>query len=165
MVGAALLQGDVYEEVEHDQDAVGQAAIVVVLGALAAGIGGIRGGPIVLTVAVVSALVGWAAYAYAAYWIGTSWFKGPRTDATWGELLRTLGFANTPRLLLVVGIIPVAGLGLGLIVFLWTLACTVVAIRHALDFDTGRAVVTAVVSWFVLLLVSFVVVNVLSALV
>ncbi len=67
MVGAALLQGDVYEEVEHDQDAVGQAALVVVLGALAAGIGGLRGGPIVLSVALVSALVGWAAYWRRSY--------------------------------------------------------------------------------------------------
>ncbi len=163
MIGAALLQGDVYEEVEHDEGALWQAALVVVLGAVAAGIGGLLAGPIVLAVAVAAGLVGWGAYAYTAYWVGTNWFKGPQTDSTWGELLRTLGFANAPRLLLVVGIVPIVGIGLGFIVMLWTLATTIVAIRHALDFDLGSAVVTAVVSWLVLVLVSFVVANVLAA--
>jgi hypothetical protein len=157
MVGAALLRGDVYEEVEHDSGATLQAALIVVLGAIAAGIGALRGGPPSLTVGIITALVGWGIYAYVAYWVGTNWFRAPTTSSTWGELLRTLGFANTPRLLLVIGIIPTAGLGLGLVVMLWTLAATVVAIRHALDFDLGSAVMTALASWLTLVVVSFVV--------
>jgi hypothetical protein len=38
-----------------------------------------------------------------------------------------------------------------------------VALRQALDFDTGSAVVTALVSWLVLLAVSFVVTALVSA--
>lgn len=157
MVGAALLRGDVYEEVEHDTGATLQAALIVILGAIAAGVGALRGGPPSLVVGITSALIGWGIYAYVAYWVGTNWFRAPTTSATWGELLRTLGFANTPRLLLVIGIIPIAGVGLGLIVMLWTLAATVVAIRHALDFDLGAAVMTALTSWLTLFVASFVV--------
>jgi len=163
MIRAARLDPQVYEEVEHDQSATGQAMLVVVLGAIAAGIGVLYGGVIALIVGIVAALVGWAAYAFIAYWVGTNFFKGPRTSATWGELLRTLGFASSPRVLLILGIIPVVGLLIGLAVFVWMLITTVIAIRQALDFDTGRAIATAVVSWLALLVVSFVVTAIVAS--
>ena len=161
MIRAARLDPQVYEEVEHDQSATGQAMIVVVVGALAAGIGALSGGVDALVIGVVASLVGWAVYAFIAYWVGTNIFKGPQTSATWGELLRTLGFANSPRVLLVLVIIPVVGLIVALAVFIWMLLTTVIAIRQALDFDTGRAIGTAVVS----LLAQFVVYAVVFAIV
>jgi hypothetical protein len=163
MIRAARLEPQVYEEVEHDQSATGQAMLVVVLGAVAAGIGALSGGIIGLVVGVVTALIGWAAYAFVAYWVGTNFFKGPHTEATWGQLLRTLGFASSPRVLLVLGIIPVVGLLIAFAVFVWTLITTVIAIRQALDFDTGRAIATAVVSWLVFLVVSLVVTAIVIA--
>jgi hypothetical protein len=146
MIRAARLDPQVYEEVEHDQSATGQAILVVVLGAIAGGIGALSGGIAGLVVGVVASLVGWAVYAFIAYWVGTNIFKGPQTEATWGQLLRTLGFANSPRVLLVLVIIPVVGIIVGLAVFIWLLFTTVIAIRQALDFDTWRAIATAVVS-------------------
>ena len=148
MIRAARLEPQVYEEVEHDQSATNQAILVVVLGAIAAGIGALSGGLGGLIAGVILALVGWAVYAYVAYWVGTNIFKGPQTEATWGQLLRTLGFASSPRVLLVFAIIPVSIIS-GLVVlavFIWTLFTTVIAIRQALDFDTWRAIATAVVS-------------------
>jgi hypothetical protein len=156
MIRAAMLDEQLYEEVEHDQSATRQAMLIVLLGAVAAGIGALYGGLISLAVGMTAALIGWAVYAFVAYWVGTHIFHGPHTSATWGELLRTLGFANSPRVLLVLLIIPVVGLFIALAVFIWTLVTTVIAIRQALDFSTGRAIATAVVSWIVLLLVAFV---------
>ncbi len=156
MIRAAMLDEQLYEEVEHDQSATRQAMLVVVLGAAAAGIGALYGGLIALVVGVITALVGWAVYAFVAYWVGTHIFHGPHSSATWCELLRTLGFANSTRLLLVLLIIPVVGLFIALAVFIWTLITTVIAIRQALDFTTGRAIATAVVSWLALLLVALV---------
>ncbi len=153
MIRAAMLDEQLYEEVEHDQSATRQAMLVVVLGAVAAGIGALYGGLLALVVSIVAALIGWAVYAFVAYWVGTHIFRGPHTSATWGELLRTLGFANSPKVLLVLLIIPVVGLFIALAVFIWTLITTVIAIRSALDFTTGRAIATAVVSWIALLLV------------
>ena len=146
MIRAARLDPQVYEEVEHDRSATGQAMLVVVLGAIAGGIGALSGGIAGLVVGVVASLVGWAVYAFIAYWVGTNIFKGPHTEATWGQLLRTLGFANSPRILMVLVVIPVVGIFVGLAVFIWLLFTTVIAIRHALDFDTWRAIATAVVS-------------------
>ena len=161
IIRAAKLDPQVYEEVEHDPSATGQAILVVVLGAIAAGIGFLYGGIDAFIVGIVLALVGWAVYAFVAYWVGTTIFKGPHTEATWGQLLRTLGFANSPRLLLVLGVIPVIGLIIALAVFVWVLIATVIAIRQALDFDTGRAIGTAVVS----LLAQFVIFFVVTAIV
>jgi len=157
MIGAAKLDPDVYEEVEHDESATTQALLIVVLGAIASGIGALGGGAAGLVFGVVAALVGWAAYAGVAYWVGTNWFKGPLTESTWGELLRTLGFANTPRLLLFLGFIPVLGFLISLAVMVWVLIATVIAIRQALDFETSKAIWTAVVSWLVLFVVSLVI--------
>lgn len=163
MIRAAKLEPQVYEEVEHDHSATSQALLVVVLGAVAAGIGALYGGVVGLIVGIITALVGWAVYAFVAYWVGTNFFKGPQTEATWGQLLRTLGFASSPRVLLILGIIPIVGLLIGLAVFIWTLITTVIAIRQALDFDTGRAIATAVVSWLALLVVSFVVTAIVAS--
>ena len=129
MIRAARLEPQLYEEVEHDQSATGQAILVVVLGAIAAGIGALSGGIVALIVGIVAALVGWAVYAFVAYWVGTNFFKGPHTEATWGQLLRTLGFANSPKVLLVLAVIPAIGFLRGLVVFVWTLITTVIAIR------------------------------------
>jgi len=156
MIGASRLNSEMYEEVEHDESATRQAMAVVVLGAIASGIGALYGGIEALVIGVVLAIVGWAVYAFIAYWVGTRLFKGPQTSATWRELLRTLGFASSPRVLLVLMIIPVVGLLIGLAVFVWMLFTTVVAIRQALDFDTGRAIATAVVSWIGMLAVSYI---------
>ena len=150
MIRAARLQEAVYEEVEHDRDATGQAAIVVVGTSIAAGIGagfavGI-GGLIFITIASV---VGWAIYAWITYFIGTRLLAGPETSADWGELARTLGFANSPRVLLVLGVVPALAGIVGLVVGLWVLWATVIALRAALDFSTGRAIGTAILGWIV----------------
>ena len=147
MVRAARLDSALYEEVEHDSDATRQAALVVVGTSIAAGIGfGIGAGDIlVLAIGVVVTLAGWAAYAWITYFIGTRLFAGPETSADWGELARTLGFANTPQALLIFGVVPALSAALIVVVSIWLLAATVVALRAALDFSTLRAIGTALV--------------------
>ena len=144
MRGAALFDVPTYEEVEHDTSATGQAVIVVVLAALAAGIGNaFRGGPGILG-GIVASLLGWVAWSGITYFVGTRVFKG---TATWGELARTLGFAQAPGLLMVLAIIPVLGALVKFVIWLWLLGTGIIAIRQALDIDTGKAVMTALVGW------------------
>ncbi len=145
LIGAARLDSSVYEEVEHDRDATAQAAIVVVLGAIAGGIAAIGElGVAGLIFGVLGGLVGWAVYAWVTYFIGTKLLAGSETRADWGELARTLGFANAPRILLVIGVVPVLNALVGAIVGIWVLVTTVVAVRAALDIGTGRAIAVAV---------------------
>jgi hypothetical protein len=151
MRGAALLNVATYEEVEADNTATGQAAIVVVIVAICSAIGAIgRGGPGIIA-APIAAVVAWLLWAGVTYVIGDKLLGG---TATWGELLRTLGFAQAPGILLVLGIIPVLGWLVVVAVSIWTLVTGIVAIRQALDFSTGKAVITAVLSWIVVAIVA-----------
>jgi hypothetical protein len=115
---------------------------VVALVAAATALGVSQGGLSAVAIAVVSAFVGWLIWAGLTYLIGDKLLGG---TATWGELLRTLGFAQTPRLLLVLAHVPTVGLLVQLTVFVWTLITSVVALRQALDFGTGRAVLTGAI--------------------
>ena len=144
MRGAALLDVATYESVEHDRSATGQAAVVVALAAVAAAIGNLfLGGPGHIG-ALLGYLVGWVLWSGITYLIGTRVFGG---TATWGELLRTLGFAQAPGVLLVAAIIPGLGVLVKLAVGIWLLVTGLVAIRQALDVTTGKAVLTALIGW------------------
>jgi len=149
MVGAAKLDVRVYEEIEADRSATPQAMGVVVLSAVAGGIGGgagIRG----LVVGTIAGLLGWAVWAGLTYFIGTRWLPEPDTKADIGELLRTLGFATSPGILRVAGIVPVVGSIVIVVSAVWTLVAVVVAVRQALDYrSTGRAIGVCVMGWVV----------------
>ncbi len=160
MLRAARLDVQLYEEVEHDPGALGQATTVVVLSALAAGIGSLStGGLTGLVGGMLAALFGWYVWAFLTYYIGTRLLPEARTHADYGELLRTLGFASAPGVIRVLGIIP----GLGQIVFavagVWMLIATVIAVRQALDYtNTWRAVGVCAIGWVVqsvILMVAF----------
>ena len=72
MIRAAKLDVDLYEEVEADQGALGQAMVVVALSSVAAGIGRFgQGGVGGMLIAMVVAIVGWYIWAYLTYFIGT----------------------------------------------------------------------------------------------
>lgn len=146
MIGAARLNRDVYDEIEHDQGATAQAAAVVVITSLAAGIGGVADGVLSLVAFTAAALVGWAVYAWIAYFVGTRLFPSEETSADWGELARTLGFANSPRILLLLGLIPGAIWVVGFVVGVWVIITTIRALEVALEMTTTRAAVTAIVA-------------------
>jgi hypothetical protein len=149
MKGAALLHIDTYEEVEADHTATGQAAGVVALVAIAQAIGGAGEGGFGIFAGVISALLGWLLWAGITYLIGAKLFGG---TATWGELLRTIGFAQTPGVLHVLGLIPVLGGIIRFGVAIWVLIAGIIAIRQALDINTGKAILTAVLGWLVIML-------------
>jgi len=151
IIRAAKLDVNLYEEVEADKGAMGQAMGVVVLSSIAAGVGIIgRGGVGGIFIGTIAALIGWYVWAYLIYLIGTKLLPGPQTKADHGELLRTIGFSSSPGLIRVLGIIP----GLGGVVFLaasiWMLAAMVIAVRQALDYNsTLRAVGVCAIGWII----------------
>ncbi|MEE8550753.1 MAG: YIP1 family protein [Gemmatimonadota bacterium] len=159
LIGAATFRVSVYEEVEHDNTATGQAAAVVGLVAVAAAIGGAAGGIAAAVAGVAAAYIGWALWSGTCYLIGVQLFDG---KADWGELLRTIGFAQAPGVLLLFGFLLMPGAGelLKLGVYMWMVGTVLVAIRQALDFSTGRALATALAGfvpyWLAKALVEFV---------
>ncbi len=151
MIGAAKLDTATYEEIEADGSATQQAMSVVLLVALATGIGSLGSGGIVgLFLGIVLGVVGWAVWAGLTYFIGTTIFKTPETEANWGQLARTLGFAQSPGVLKVFAVIPGIGPLVFVLVSIWQLAAMVIAIRQALDYtSTWRAIGVAVVGFIV----------------
>lgn len=151
MIRAAKLDVSLYEEVERDRGAIGQAATVVILAAVAAGLGAARhGGLAGLVVVTIAALVGWYVWAFLSYWIGTRILPEPSIRADHGELLRTLGFASAPGVLRILRVIPVLGGLIALLAGIWMLVATVVAVRQALDYSsTVRAVGVCIIGWLV----------------
>jgi hypothetical protein len=145
-IGAAMLDVNVYEEVEHDRTATTQAATVVLAVAVANVIGSWGSGSMGMVGGVIAAFLGWLLWAGVTNIVGTRLMGG---TADWGELLRTLGFAQAPGVLAVVGIIPILGWIAGFGIWIWTIATGIVAIRQALDFSTGKAVITALISMVV----------------
>ena len=151
MIRAAKLDVNLYEEVEADKGAMGQAMGVVILSSVAAGIGtigttGIKG----LVLGTIVALVGWFIWAFLTYFIGTRLLPEPQTKADYGELLRTIGFSSSPGVLRVLGIIPMLGNILNFIIGIWMLVAMVIAVRQALDYkSTWRAVGVCLIGWVV----------------
>lgn len=156
--GALMLDARTYRDVEQDTSANGQAAITVVLAALAAGIGSLLGRDVIqnLVGTAISSLLQWVIFSFVAYYVGASLFSSGDTSVTPGQVLRTIGFAQAPKILLVLGIIPVLGWIVGLVVFFWFLAAAIVALREAFEFDTGRAVGTGLVALAVILVIDIV---------
>ncbi|MGH8544837.1 MAG: Yip1 family protein [Gammaproteobacteria bacterium] len=144
MKGAAALRESAYEEVEADTTATSQAAGVVLLVAVAQAIGGARYGAAGIVGGAIAALLGWLIWSGVTYLIGDKLLGG---TATWGELLRTVGFAQTPGLLMVLAFLPIVGAVIAVIVSLWVLIAGIIAIRQALDFSTGKALLTAILGW------------------
>jgi hypothetical protein len=168
MIRAAQLDINLYEEVEHDTKANGQAFVVVLMVALATGIGAGIASLIQedaesvdflwsLLAGLGTGIVGWLMWSLFAYWLGTTIFRGPETEATYGQLLRTLGFANTPGLLRIFVFIPFLGGLIAFVGFVWLLIAGVIAVRQALDFSTWRAIGTCIVGWILYVLVVFLV--------
>ncbi len=163
MIRAAMLDAQLYEEVEADKGALGQAMGVVVLASIAGGVGSGRlGGLTGFFIGTVGALIAWFIWAALTYFIGTRILPEPTTRADVGELLRTTGFSSSPGLIRVLGLVP----GITGIVFLvsgiWMLIAMIIAVRQALDYrSTLRAVGVCVIGWIVqvvvlLLLASFI---------
>jgi len=151
IIRAAKLDINLYEEVEADKGAMGQAMGVVVLSSIAAGVGSIGvGGLGGILMGTIVALIAWYVWAYLTYFIGTKFLAEPQTKADHGELLRTIGFSSSPGLIRVLGIIP----GLRAVVFLvasiWMLVAMIIAVRQALDYEsTLRAVGVCVIGWII----------------
>ena len=153
MIGAALLEPETYEEAALASSVWMQAALVVVVTSVAAGLGNLGGGLTGFVLGFLGALLGWGACAFASYWTATKKFGVPRTESTLGATVRGLGFASTPRLFLVFTFIPGIGFLIGLAVHTWTLLTIGFAVRPALDLDTRPAIMVALAGWLPMLIV------------
>jgi hypothetical protein len=151
MLGAALLEPEIYEEAALVRSVRTQAVLVVIMSSMAAGVGMVSAGAIGLVLGCIAGLVGWGMYAFVAFRTATERFGVPRTSTVWGATWRTLALANSPRVFLILTLVPGIGFLIGVAVHSWVLIATVFAVRSAMDLDARPAVVTAVAGWLPML--------------
>ena len=150
IIRACKLDASLYEEVEADKSATFQAALVVVLSSLAAGVGALSLGASNFLMAPILSLISWYVWAYVIYFIGVKIFPEKNTKSDHGELLRTIGFSSAPGLIRVFGFTPelmsITFIGSGI----WMLIAMVIAVRQALDYQsTWRAIGVVVIGFLV----------------
>jgi len=160
MIRAARLDAKIYTAVEADPTATRQALLIVLFYSICSGIGfgfadlltlGTQYFFVRMFTVLVGALVFWLLWSRIIYFVGTTLFKGPkapwRSVANYGELLRSIGFAATPGILMIFAFVPfpVGGI-ISIVAAIWMFTATVIAVRQSLDFSTGRAVSTCVVA-------------------
>lgn len=155
LFGAMRLDAATYERIEADRAATGQAVLVVVAFAVAAGVGLTwptlepRG----LLVAIAAALVGWLSWAAVVYYLGVFVFPAPETRGDLDQIARTIGFSAAPGLFAVLLAVPVVRQVVLVGLAVWMLAAMVVAVRQALDFThTIRAVGVCAAGWALVVL-------------
>ena len=151
LIGALAIDPVLYEEVEADKNATGQALLVVVLSSVSAGLGAFGWGNGSLRgVLFISglALLSWVTWAVITFEIGTRLMPERETRADVGQLLRTIGFSAAPGMLRIFGIVPGATWPAFIITAIWMLVARVVAVRQALDYEsTARAVAVCSLGW------------------
>jgi len=158
MMRAARLDKNFYEEVEADTSYGQDALMVVILAALANGVGSFFGGLLSgsgllgslgsLVMGIIVGVVGYYIWVFVAQYVGTRFFKG---TGDFGEVQRAFGFAYAPQVLNIFRFIPCLGAFVPLVTWLWSLATGFVAIRQSLDQDDTNAALTMLVAFLVVL--------------
>jgi len=156
MIRAAKLDVDFFNAVEHDESKNSEALMVVIIAAIAnaigSGLGGLFAGGLTkglffAVLGLLGVLAGYYIWAYLTYFIGTKFFDG---KADVGEVLRTFGYAQSPRILGILGFIPCIGWIIPLAASIWALVASIIAIREAMDFDTTKAILTSLIAWAIM---------------
>ena len=153
LIRAASLDGSLYAQVKADNTATVRALVVVALVALAHGAGGFVRAvaferdppPEGFLIGAQGEIVFWVVSSFVIYLIGR-YLLG--STATYGQVLRPLGFAAVPGLLVLVA--AVASLvGAQALVFAvlvpWRLATSFVAVDRALGVGGAKSVVALLV--------------------
>lgn len=155
----------VFTEIEHDENATTEAAVIVgvaaLLGALGTFIGYLIAGGGFLTALwrfiiqiIASVAVGWLLWSFITQLVGTKLFGG---DATFWGMARTLGYANAPGVLGILALIPCLGWIVALAAGILSLVLGFFAVRETLGLTTEKAILTVLIGWVVILIVNFII--------
>jgi hypothetical protein len=161
LIGAMKLDPGTFEDIERDPTALSQTIGVIALAAVSLGIGNVwYGGVSGIVFSIITSLIGYVLWAVVVWLVGTKVMPDPATKADFQETFRVVGFAAAPGVLGIITIIPILGWLLVFLLWLWSIAAMVVAVRQVLDYtDTFKAVIVVIIGF----VVNFVVTMILTA--
>lgn len=151
VIGVLALDPATFEDIEADtlagMQSVAMIAAVTAAGGFAAfglGFAGLAG----FVTGAILALGAWLVWVSLIATLGTTVLAEPGTRSNPRELLRTLGYASAPGLLLGFAAMPAVAPLVFAVVTVWMVAAAVLAVRQALDFrSTPRAVAVCSISF------------------
>jgi hypothetical protein len=145
-MGALRLAPMTYRDIERDPRALLQAAGLVSVAGAARGLGAIEHeGVVGLVGSIAVGLVTWLGAGGLIWMIGDRRFS---RSSTFAEVMRTVGFAAAPLLVLALRALPL-GAADSLIwigAHAWATLALATAAREALDINTGQALVVCLLS-------------------
>ena len=160
MIRAARLDKKLYRAVAAQKGEMTEAILVILLVALATGIGtgsagifsrdfghGVEG----LVSGIISVFVSWVLWSYVTFAVGKYAFE---VDTTPGAVMRSIGFAQSPAVLNIFGGLPIIGPWISGIALLWSLVASFVATREVLRLDDTRTLVAVVTGFIVVLMIA-----------
>ena len=148
---AARLDAGLYDEVVADTKAMFQAMMAVFIYSAASAYGSFgRAGVTGINFGMITTLFGWYVWAFSSYFIGVRLLSGAQAGVDRKAVLRALGFATSPGLIRLLGLIPGMSGAAFLIASVWMIAAASVALKQALGFEsTSRAVVACIIGWII----------------
>ena len=150
LVLAMRLDLEFYALVSTDRSATFQAFMVVVLGGVFNGLGLVRRlGGFGVWAGVVAAIGGWFLWTLVLLLIAGAL----RHHRNRRSLLRTLGFANAPQVLLILCGMPLVASTVRVLVVCWLLATATVALQAVYSIGRRRAAVIVLAAFVVYLLI------------
>jgi hypothetical protein len=150
LIAALRLDVDLYRQASIDMASTRQAFLVVVLSGLSNGLGlAWRQGSAAVSAGIAAAVFGWFLWAAVILMIALPF--GHRRHGR--SLLRALGFANAPGILLVLGVVPVIGRFIRMLIVLWLVATTVAAVQAVFEMSRRRALVVSIVGFVAYLVI------------
>lgn len=166
IMGVLTLKAPVYKQIAEDENATTTAAIIVVVMAIFAGVVGAvllgvvgsslppeqmaqAGTPLGTAIkTIINAIVGWLIGSWVIAFVAKTFFGG---KTNFGEMLRVFGYT---QIFQVFAIVPCLGT---LVALILSLIGAVIGIREASEFSTGKAVMTGLVAFVILLIVGAVI--------
>ncbi len=163
IIGAFTFRKGIYAEVEQDSSFTTTAWIIVVVVAFLNQLGSFASGNLVnwlisAVVGTIFAVIGFAVGALVINWVGRSVFKA---EVSFDELVRTLGLAYVWQVVGVLGILSAISTALSCVlapIMILTAILTIVAwfmaAKEALDLEWVQTIVTVVLGWIALFVIT-----------
>jgi len=165
---AFMFNKEVYSEVEHDTSFTTTAWVIVAATAFLGSLGSTFGasgfdqpvaGVVGVLVGTVIGIIGFAVGTAIITWVGQTVFKA---EVTFDELVRTLGLAYVWRVLGVISIVGAFSPALACVTAPISLAAAIaglfswfIAAKEALDLDWTQTIVTVLLGWAAIMIVTF----------
>jgi hypothetical protein len=145
----------VLSEIRYDQKANAEAGLIVVVVALIAALSAaFHSGSFLGTLAfrfVAGVLLNWGLWSYITVFILANFFG---IDAEFWQMARLIGYANIPMALAILAIFGCLGTLIASLAWVVALVMAFFIVREAFELSTERAIVTAVIGWLAVFLVT-----------